>query len=395
MPVWEKYDRVVFDKELLSKPGTPMGDFICPGHPLLDTVNDLIRRNYAELLRMGTILVDPTDPGQSPRLLFFLEQNIQDARTAQRTDQRVISREVHFVEINERGGEISLGGSAPYLDYDPITDQELEKIQDTLTKEWLAGEGLESQVVAYAIERLVPRHLERVQKQREELIDKTLAAVYERLTKEVNYWDRRAAELRAEEKAGHFNARLNSTRAQQRAEELADRLERRTRELALERQISATPPVIIGGALVIPIGMLRPPSELTEIIDTRVTEQIAMQAVMQQEAALGNHPRDVSAEDRGYDIESFDPRTGLLRFIEVKGRRAGAETVTVTRNEILTGFNSPEQFILALVEVENNQAGRCAYVRKPFAKEPDFGVTSVNYNLNQLLERPGTQVFPG
>jgi len=38
----------------------------------------------------------------------------------------------------------------------------------------------------------------------------------------------------------------------------------------------------------------------------------------------------------GYDIESKVEADGRLRFIEVKGRVAGALTVTVTRNEILT-----------------------------------------------------------
>jgi hypothetical protein len=112
-----------------------------------------------------------------------------------------------------------------------------------------------------------------------------------------------------------------------------------------------------------------------------------MGAVIAAETALGNHPRDVSAHNLGYDIESFDPRAGRLRFIEVKGRRAGAETVTVTRNEILTGINSPEQYILAIVEVEDGQARAPRYLRQPFGQEPDFGVTSVAYDLAKLLAR--------
>lgn len=68
----------------------------------------------------------------------------------------------------------------------------------------------------------------------------------------------------------------------------------------------------------------------------------------------------------------------------MKGRRAGGETVTVTRNEILTGVNSPEQYILAIVEVEDGQARPPCYVRQPFGKEPDFGV---NYDLSELLAR--------
>ncbi|MBU1746752.1 MAG: DUF3883 domain-containing protein [Chloroflexi bacterium] len=384
VPVWEKYDRVCFDKELMNRAGLPDADFICPGHPLLDTVMDLVLDRHRETLRAGAVLVDPTDPGTTPRVLLFLEQNIQDARTAQSGDTRVISREVHFVEIDE-AGNTRAGGYAPYLDYRPATAQELAQVQETLAADWLTGAGLERQVAAYAIEHLVPRHLAQVRERREELIDKTQAAVHERLTKEINHWDKRAGELRQQEKTGKVNVKLNAAKAQQRADELAARLERRTEELAQERQISATPPVVIGGAVVIPIGLLLGERTPPELVDTRITEAIAMQAVTQAETELGHHPRDVSQDNLGYDIESLDPSTGRLRFIEVKGRRAGADTVTITRNEILTGINSPEQYILALVVVEDGQARASRYVRKPFAKEPDFGVTSVNYGMKELL----------
>ncbi len=393
VPVWEKYDRVCFDKGLLNQVGLPQADFICPGHPLLDTVIDLILDKHRETLRSGAVLVDPTDPGQSPRVLFFLEQNIRDARAAQSGEARVISREVHFVEIDEAGG-IRAGGYAPYLDYRPATAGELAQLEATLAAGWLSGEALEAQVVAYAVEHLVPRHLGRVRERREALIDKTLAAVHERLTKEINYWDKRAAELRQQEKAGQVNLRLNAARAQGRADELAARLERRQEELAQERQISAAPPLVIGGAIVIPAGLLLGEKTPPELIDRRVTEAIAMQAVMQAETALGHHPRDVSGDNLGYDVESFDPRTGRLRFVEVKGRRAGAETVTITRNEILTAINAPEQYLLALVEVADGQAQPPRYIRRPFSREPDFGVTSVNYDLAELLARseaPGSQ----
>ena len=63
--------------------------------------------------------------------------------------------------------------------------------------------------------------------------------------------------------------------------------------------------------------------------------------------------------------------------------------MTVTRNEILTAFNKPDEFILAVVEVEGDAAGEPRYVRRPFRREPDFGVTSVNYDLAELLGRAG------
>src|SRR5439155_4513120 len=107
-------------------------------------------------------------------------------------------------------------------------------------------------------------------------------------------------------------------------------------------------------------------------------EQLAMQAVIAAERQLGFEPSDVSADTRGYDVESRIPNTGKLRFLEVKGRAVGADTVTITRNEIMTALNKPDDFILAIVTVDAEKA-EPLYVRQPFKREPDFAVTSVNY----------------
>ena len=104
------------------------------------------------------------------------------------------------------------------------------------------------------------------------------------------------------------------------------------------------------------------------------------------ERELGFNPRDVSDENLGYDIESSIPNTGLLRFIEVKERARGAATVTITKNEILTGLNKPDQFVLAIVVLDSDNE-QVHYVRNPFDQEPDFKATSVNYDLRSLLQR--------
>jgi hypothetical protein len=66
---------------------------------------------------------------------------------------------------------------------------------------------------------------------------------------------------------------------------------------------------------------------------------------------------------------------------------AGADTITVTKNEILTSLNKPDDFILALVEFLAGDAHCVRYLRHPFRREPDFGVTSVNYDFAELLAR--------
>ena len=108
---------------------------------------------------------------------------------------------------------------------------------------------------------------------------------------------------------------------------------------------------------------------------------------MAVERGLGFEPVDRELEKLGYDIESGVPGTGKLRFIEVKGRVQGASTVTVTRNEVLTSLNKPEDYILAIVEFQEDGTDQVHYVRHPFQREPDFGVTSVNYDLPKLLAR--------
>ena len=256
---------------------------------------------------------------------------------------------------------------------------------------WLRDE-IESHALKYAVQHLVPNHLQEVKARKEKLVDKTLAAVKERLTVEISHWDHRAEQLKQQELAGKVNAKINSGKARQRADELAARLQQRMDDLRQERQLSPLPPNIIGGAMIVPIGLLHQwngtSSHTLHAKETRRVELIAMKAVMTVERELGFVPRDVSADKCGYDVESSDP-TGeaRLRFIEVKGRVRGADTVTITKNEILSALNKPEQCILAIVEVEGETVHATTYIRRPFVREPDFGVTSVNYKLAELLAK--------
>ena len=61
--------------------------------------------------------------------------------------------------------------------------------------------------------------------------------------------------------------------------------------------------------------------------------------------------------------------------------------MTITRNEILTGINSQDQFILALEELGDGMSEHPRYVRQPFVDEPDFAVTGVSYCTNELLKK--------
>ena len=198
----------------------------------------------------------------------------------------------------------------------------------------------------------------------------------------------RPEELKLQEQAGRANARLNSQEARRPADGLQTRLQKRMEQLDLEAQVSALLPVALGGGprlLAQMAGHTLP--ALSQPVDTQVVAARTRAIIMDVERHLGCEPVDREFEKLGYDIESRDPRTGHLCFLEVKGRVAGAATITVTKNEILYSLNKPEDFILAIVEFLPGEAHRVHYVRQPFQREPDFGVTSVNYDFAELLAR--------
>lgn len=172
-------------------------------------------------------------------------------------------------------------------------------------------------------------------------------------------------------------------------------MQRRLAELEQEKKVSPCPPVIVGGALIIPMGLLnrimgRPNAGQPCLAQTApAIERAAMDAVTQRELARGFLPRDVSAENVGYDIESVIPesrRNGghCLRFIEVKGRRKGPTTVTVTRNEILTALNKPDEYILAIVEVDGAPDEDRVYPQA-LQQSAGSGRMRVNYEIADLL----------
>lgn len=393
-PVLAQYQRIAFEKDLVAPPGQPLAAFVCPGHPLLDAVLDLTLERQQDLLRRGTVLVDERDPGVQPRVLFYLEHAIQDASLLPSGERRAISRRMLYVEIDADGAARG-SQSAPYLDYRPLAEGE-PAVGELLARPecaWITRE-LETSAQRYAIEHIVPEHIHEVRDRRLTWIEKTRAAVKDRLAKEIAYWDHRAEQLKLQEQAGKAGARLNSQEARKRADELQGRLQRRLAELDREAQISALPPVVLGGLVVIPFGLVAamtgrslPASSFA--VNTQESAARARAIVMEVERGLGFEPVDRELEKLGYDIESRVPGRGRLRFLEVKGRVSGAETITVTKNEILTSLNQPESFILAMVLFHDDGSHSVRYLRRPFHREPDFGVTSVNYDFAELLARAG------
>lgn len=391
-PVLKRYERICFEKEKVDQ--QPRAELVSPGSPLLDATIDLILERHGELMKRGAVLVDDTDPGETPRVLFYLEHAVQDGRRNRNGDFLTISKRLQFVEVGP-DNQFRSAGIAPYLDYRPITENEQTLIETELEADWLRRDW-NNDVMDYAITNVVPGHVEEVKKQRIEQIDRVEQQVKARLTKEINHWDHRAQMLKEKERAGK-QTRLPAQVAQDRADKLADRLQSRLNDLNKERNIMPGAPQIKGGAFIVPAGLLekyqgRAVVSADDGIDAEArkrVEELAMKAVMESEQSLGCVPYDVSnTKGIGYDIESRDSM-GNLRFIEVKGRAKGADKITLTTNELRCAVNSPDQFILAVAIIENDQVFDLNYIQHFPFHEPGFGEVATAYKLNDLMKHGG------
>ena len=163
-------------------------------------------------------------------------------------------------------------------------------------------------------------------------------------------------------------------------------------DLKLERQIAPLPPVVLGGLLVVPAGLIAAMTGRTAGGGTNADRHSS------RRCAGSGHHNGYRAETR-LRTDRSGARETRLRYQEPrarhgqapipggKGAGVGADTITVTKNEILYSLNKPDDFVLAIVEFLGDGAHRAHYVRRPFQREPDFGVTSVNYNFAELIGR--------
>lgn len=378
-PVLPAYERVTFLRDKTRVAQMPPADLIAPGHPLLDAVVDLTIERHHTNLKHGAVLLDPTDVGETPRLLVALAEVITDGNQPPRT----VSKRFDFVEL-QPNGQVSAAGPAPYLDYEVMPDGSAEAIAQVVTQPWLAR-GAEEIAVEWAVEHSLQDHERDIRGRILPAVARTRDQVRRRLIAEINGWDTRHAALLDQEAAGR-TLKIRPETAYKRARDLERRMEKRLVELAADETLSVKPPTIAGAALVIPRGLLdrlqghRDQPAARYARETTFVERRAVEAVLSAERALWRQPQEMPHNNPGYDIRSLTLDQNVI-MIEVKGRIVGAEDFTITHNEVLTAKNLGNNYRLALVEVspEGPQADQVRYLDRPFdgTATDDFRITKL------------------
>lgn len=388
VPVMEKYSRVTFDRPYVRIEGHAAdATLLHPGHPLMAALLSVVGDRHGDNLRHGTILVDKHDPSLTPYVVAMLEHDITDGRTDRTGHPQIVSRRVQYVRVNP-DGTIAAIAQTPIPNLDTPSTSELDLAKEVLREKWAASLDLDHRVIQYASASIARQHLEDVTANTHARVDKTVRLVRERLQHEINHWDRRAAEIRDNERAGK-SSRLPADQAQARAEELARRLDRRLGQLALERTVMATPPRVVGATLVIPQGWFEaksdPEGAVLHAKETARIERIAVDAVLAIERSVGHHPTEMHHNNPGYDIESDTPDG--LDFIEVKGRIEDGDTFFLTRQEAVTALNKRQRAVLALVRVNPDDSTAVRYVRHPLSEPIPAGVTAMQYSWDYMWDR--------
>ena len=248
--VLTRYERVCFEKERAHPAGGVPAQLLAPGHPLLDAVVEKTVTDCAPALREGAVLVDAHDPGQVPRLLVAINEQIADGGSP------TVSKRFSFVELDPSGGART-AGPAPYLDYRGLTGDEAHLAASLFDEDWLKH-GVEDVAVAWAVENSLAAHAAEVRRRITHQVARVRMEVISRLTGEINRWDAESAKLRDWEAAGR-QLRMRPETAERRARDLEARLVKRLAQLDADESLIVLPPVVAGAALVVPQGLLDKP----------------------------------------------------------------------------------------------------------------------------------------
>ena len=295
--------------------------YINPGNALFDTLIDCVRDSYREEMLKGTVLVSPED--KYPYFAYFVKNQIQDNRPTQDGDPN-IANELLSLVCQQVNGNFERTSPAKLLDLCPPT-----AFAKVVTP---PAPSSEDEVMEWAFEHqtepLLAETEERVRKDNEsrrQYLEDAFEQVILDVQGEINELQGKALMSDDEKTQQKLQAK------EFRLAELKQRKLERLEQMNHSAELFAVEPKVLGCAYVVPLNQVEYQQSYGMSRDDEV-EHIAMQAVMEYERQQGREPKDVSADNVGYDIRSLSP-DGAKRYIEVKGR-SGTDGVMLSENEM-------------------------------------------------------------
>ena len=332
-----EYATVVFSKAMLAK--DPTLEWVTPGHPLFEAVRTDVLARTEDQLRRGAVFYDLNRT--KPSLLDIFGASIKDGRG------NTLHRRLFAVETDAAGEMIVREPTimfeiVPAPKGTPAPDGGPCVPHHQAVEQFLYQRTLQPWLEKAAADRLqeVQRVADHVGISLNALIDRQQVQLAELLNRQVE---------------GQTTQGLDGliSQAEQHLDNLNNRLERRRRELELERHCAVADIKHLGRAWVLPHPERNNPQMAPMVRDDEI-ERIAVQAVIAYEQARGWEVESVESANRGFDLISRrphpeDPKTFIeVRFIEVKGR-AGVGVVALTKHEYDTAVRLAKDYWLYAV----------------------------------------------
>ena len=298
-----------------------------PGHPLFEVVREDVVERVADHLRRGAVFFDLQR--KDPARLDAFAASIKDGQG------NTLHRRLFVVETDS-GGAMSVRQPTIFLDGlvpAPGWDRR------SPTTRHLPDRG---RVEQFLLERALQPFLSEVAGEREHQIETIRRHVEISLNTLIDRQNQQLADYLNRQIEGQTVPGLDGliSQAEAHLDRLNERLERRLRELEMERHCTIADITHLGRAWVLPHPE-RTTAGLAPMVRDDEIERIAVEFATRHEEARGWQVESVESENRGFDLISRrphpeDPKTFIeVRFIEVKGR-AGVGEIALTANEYKT-----------------------------------------------------------
>ncbi|MBD3343282.1 MAG: DUF3883 domain-containing protein, partial [Candidatus Lokiarchaeota archaeon] len=300
----KKYPKVTFDKEIAFK--NQDAEFISFGHPLFESVLNFVEEQYSDAMMRGAVFLD--QDGKYDGHILFYEGEIKDGTGA------IAGKRLFCFYLFDNG----LKAISPAV----IWDLAETKIKE---KESIDVENLKNSAHSRAIEEL-EKYKAELLKERERQANIKKKYGYKSLEHLICELDGDLINLNIRKEQGDnvdlviFNKKERKENYEKALEELKDQIEK-------EQSLTMSMPRFRGMIKVVP-----QKEQKIEMHSDPEIEQIGMETAMDYEKEEGRLPEDVSEQELGFDIRSFDPEKEQMRYIEVKARSKTA-FVELTRNE--------------------------------------------------------------
>ena len=358
----KSYPKVTFDKEIAFK--NPDAEFLSFGHPLFEALLLWVEKTLSNSLLSGATFLDPDN--RLDGYLLFYEGEIDDGT------MKIAGKRLFAVFTD--------GTTSSIMSPSVIWDLEESK-----------GEPVPSENITTLKKRVLDILHPEMEKYLKEILNERLrqAAIKEKYgIKSLNILIRELDDdilaLYGRQERGE-NVDLALRNKIERKREYERDLDKLQQDIEQEKTLSKVTPRFVG------ILRVKPKEPMGEaMVSDLEIERIGMAYVMRYEMDSGREPEDVSAENLGFDIRSWE-KNGTTRYIEVKARK-GQGAVALTQNEWFKAKRFGREYYLYVVYQTTTKPELYIIQNPAETIQPEEKIETVRYYIHQniIIEKGGS-----